>query len=128
MLLWAVLRRVPARVYAICALGLVAVLFVAGLRHQVNVARSERDRALLDNDKLVAIIQQQNHAVELMKAKEDALKVRVADAEAHTRLIDKQTKMLLSEIKAQPVPDDPMKALVWLANNHNRTARIFNGK
>lgn len=128
MLLWAVLRRVPARVYAICALGLVAVLFVAGLRHQVNVARSERDRALMDNDKLVAIIQQQNHAVELMKAREDALKSRVADAQAHAQQIDKQTQILLSEIRNQPVPDDPMKALIWLANNHNRAARIFNGK
>jgi len=110
MPLLAVLRRVPLRVYVLGALGLVAVLFVAGLKHQLVSARLERDKALLENQKLVALIREQNHAVDLMKAKEDALKVQVADAEAHAQQIDKQTKLLLSEIKNQPVPDEPMKA------------------
>lgn len=128
MPLLAVLRRVPLRVYVLGALGLVAVLFEAGLKHQLVSARLERDKALLENQKLVALIREQNHAVDLMKAKEDALKVQVADAEAHAQQIDKQTKLLLSEIKNQPVPDEPMKAIVWLANNHNRAAAIFNRK
>lgn len=126
MFLLAVLRRVPLRVYVLGALGLVAVLFVAGLKRQVTVARRERDEAVAFNEKLQFTLREQNHAIELMQEKSKALQQRVDDAEAHAKQIDKQTGILLSEIKNQPVPNEPMQALVWLAQIHNKVAKAFN--
>lgn len=124
--LLAVLRRVPLRVYVLGALGLVAVLFVSGLKHQIVVARKERDEAVAYAAKLEALVKEQNHAIELMQERSKALQQRVNDAEAHAQQIDKQTGVLLSEIKNQPVPNQPMQALVWLAQIHNKVVQTFN--
>jgi len=127
-LLLALLGRVPLRAYIYGALGLVLALLFVGLRHQVDAAHKERDAAIEYSHKLEAGIAAQNQAIELMKAKAQGLQDQVDQAQGHVKQIDKQTGLLLDQIKNQPVPNEPMQALGWLAQNHNRVASIFNKK
>lgn len=114
-LIWAFLKRFWAPMLAAAITGAV-ILYVGGLRNQINALKNENNRLRIEKAEANA----------KSLAKEAAYRIELAKAQAKAAQIKVEYRDRWRTIEKEVVPEDCAEAVSWAALWHHKLTEGFN--